>query len=629
MNFIFGTIGPHADAICRRVEAHAHAAYGTATIRVDAGHATFMASSPELSIATVRADGEDSSALSGMAQTEFEETADDDPMVDVERTADAMLRRFRANGAESLDGILGQYACAISIGGTLWLAGDPLGLRTLYLWADDETTIFSSNISVLGAALAGDCQLDRSYEDFFLLQGFHPFGRTVLAGVQALPPATVRRVDLTGSEPDQLTHENRPIAWPVTPPEPAATEDELVEQLHTVFMEALSDQLPRTPGRVGVLLGGFDSALVAAALHALGAEVRTYSFHYEQDRFNQPHTDTLASHLGIEHTWVPIRVAHIEAGLRRYALDFNQPTNWPNYVIQTAVVLERMATDGIRFAYSGDGCDSVFLGYPGTYRRARLFELAGRTPRRLVDGAVRASSSQWMERRAGQPLRVARHLLRSGQRDPAVRSLLSFRILDEASLRHLRSEDAPHQAEEFEDIAEKLAAPHRHLSPVRLGYQGKSLVSPNKNKMVGGADQTGISVSAPYLHPTLKAFALSIPEELSRPGGDVPAKAAGKQILMKMADATGLLPPEVIYQKKVAAVDAPIDEWYEGPLRPVLDESFAGLPFDIDPAFASSLANRTLPERFFTRFIAADAVVSHAASLLATYGRYGALVRGT
>ena len=154
-------------------------------------------------------------------------------------------------------------------------------------------------------------------------------------------------------------------------------------------------------------------------------------------------------------------------------------------------------------------------------------------------------------------------------------------------------------------------------------------MSPNKNKMVGGADQTGISVSAPYLHPTLKAFALSIPEELSRPGGDVPAKAAGKQILMKMADATGLLPPEVIYQKKVAAVDAPIDEWYEGPLRPVLDESFAGLPFDIDPAFASSLANRTLPERFFTRFIAADAVVSHAASLLATYGRYGALVRGT
>ena len=97
MNFIFGTIGPHADAICRRVEDHAHSAYGTATSRVDAGHATFMASTSELSIATVRADGEDSIALIGMVQTEFEELAHDDPMIDIERTAEGR-RRYEESG---------------------------------------------------------------------------------------------------------------------------------------------------------------------------------------------------------------------------------------------------------------------------------------------------------------------------------------------------------------------------------------------------------------------------------------------------------------------------------------------------------------------------------------------------
>jgi hypothetical protein len=91
-----------------------------------------------------------------------------------------------------------------------------------------------------------------------------------------------------------------------------------------------------------------------------------------------------------------------------------------------------------------------------------------------------------------------------------------------------------------------------------------------------------------------------------------------------MASVKGLLPDEIVYQPKVAAVDAPIDDWYADQLRPTVTELWSHLPFDVNHEYAATLIKPKQSERLFRDYVMIDKVISHAASLLATYGAFAA-----
>ena len=176
---------------------------------------------------------------------------------------------------------------------------------------------------------------------------------------------------------------------------------------------------------------------------------------------------------------------------------------------------------------------------------------------------------------------------------------------------------------EIEQILEKLAEDLRGLTPDRLTYHGKSSASANKAKMVGSSNSSGISILAPYLHPAMAAIARRLPDQLLRPGRKTKSAVTGKYILMQMAEKKNLLPPEVIYQKKIAAVDAPIDDWYFGPLKEFIVTTLKDLPFDYNEKYIRNLLRPKLAEKFYKRFISSDDhVTTHEISLLATYASF-------
>jgi hypothetical protein len=82
----------------------------------------------------------------------------------------------------------------------------------------------------------------------------------------------------------------------------------------------------------------------------------------------------------------------------------------------------------------------------------------------------------------------------------------------------------------------------------------------------------------------------------------------------------------VIHQPKMAAVDGPIDEWYAGPLRSTLMELMRGLPFEFDADYVDRLLDLKTSEALFKRYVMTDKVISHAASLLATYAGFSGIV---
>jgi asparagine synthase (glutamine-hydrolysing) len=537
------------------------------------------------------------------------------------------LNFYLSEGLEGLTRLEGQFILATfdPRSETLYILPDTNGMRTAYYFEKDGALSFASNLGTLAGALKERTGIDETYQNFFLSHGFFPFNQTAFKGIKQIPP---KHILIAGESKLTLRQlPSRESRTTVTPAPDFSSMDEasVIDELHEGFKQAVREQLTPDP-KVGILLGGFDSALVAAYLVQAGKEVHTYSFHYEDARYNQAHTDTVASHLGCTHHWIPINAEVIAQGIKNFDAFFNAPTNWLNYVIQTETVCRQIREDGIRHVYSGDGCDAAFLGYPNVHTTSMLFKRLGRWPHWLTNGLTRLLDRAWLENLTGRPYTVGMHLLRTLSREMPERGFLTFRIFDANSIRHMK---APyyHAAEQSDEaLLKQIAAPLKGKSPDRIAYGGKGFLSPNRSKIIGSSDSTGVVIQAPYLHPKFKALALSLPDELCRPSGKTEAKEAGKYILMRMAEVKGMLPREAIYQKKFAAVDAPVDDWLKEDLKQTGKEMLEELPFTIHPAFRDALFERKFLEELHRRHIASDSLTTHGLSLLLTYSRFTRLV---
>ena len=247
-------------------------------------------------------------------------------------TAKHIASLYRDHGDRFLADVTGAYACCIfdKTEQRTLLYSDHAGMRNLYLAETPGEVWFSTNPRALALSMAPRPSADRRFEDFFLCYGFHPFNGTSYTGVSGLKSGCL--VEVRKGKTQTFKAEKSALNVPDVADLP---EDKAADMLHDVFMQSVENQC--TDGnKVGVLLGGVDSALVAAVLRRLGKEVHTYSFYYDRSRFNQPHTDTLAESTGTTHHWVRITPEVIGRGLASYADVFCQETNWPNYPIQTA-----------------------------------------------------------------------------------------------------------------------------------------------------------------------------------------------------------------------------------------------------------------------------------------------------
>lgn len=535
-----------------------------------------------------------------------------------DEVARTLLAEYLDSGTDFVSAIDGQFLIVIVDDSDhrtgVQMITDPGGMRTAYCYSTEDGFAFSTNLKSLKSYVS-ELAFDDEHQDFLLTYGFLPGDRTVYRNVSAIPARTVLTRDTAG-------HVARASYLPIdygTRKVPAG-EDAVLDALHDAFMSAIDDLLP-PDSALGVLLGGFDSALVAAGLVATGRTVHTYTFSYDDSSYDQPLTDKVTEALGSTHHRVPVTMDAFRDRLRGYADVFNRPTVWPNYVIQTALAAEQMQADGITTCFSGDGCDTLFLGYPGTFRRTQLINRLPRLPGPLVQSLVRMASIAQLDRRIGHPYRVFLGLLGSMGNEEPDRSFLTFRVMDEVSIRQLRRDARPVHTAGIKETAQNLARQVDASDPYRLAYLGKSLVSPNKTKIVGAADLTGVPILSPYLHPGLAGFARSLPLEDLRPS-NASANATGKHALQLMAIRHALLPPEVVLQPKVAAVDAPVDEWYAGPMREELHEMIRRLPFDPDPDYVDTLLSTSWFERQFRDRVMVDRVITHAASILATYSTY-------
>lgn len=527
--------------------------------------------------------------------------------------ADALLRLVRQDGIASLAEQPGAFSAVISTPAGRFVVSDHDGNRPLFVSHTPNGYTVGSVLCEVAAA-SNQRTACRRWEPFLLGYEFVPAPDTLFEGIQQLPPGRVLELLDTPNAVASPTKDTNAAS------ELYSSEAEVADSL----AEAFERSFEGLPERVGVLLGGFDSALIVAMLKQRGHSVETFTFRYAEPGYTQPFTETLAQSLDVKHHWVDLTPEHLGQGIKHYAHHFHQPAGQAHYLIFTAHACRAVAAAGIEVCLTGDGCDGLFLGYPTVARRVQLISTLAHLPAPFRRGLRHLLSGPPVERIAGQPARMARNILCMLERDEPQRGFLAARTFDEEGLRHLRAAPDPTDpAVDIESTLARLAAPTAGMTALRRAYTAKSAVGLNKAKLSGAASASGILVKSPFLHHAMIATARRIPDALLRGRQRSVSLKLGKESLMFFARRHALLPDDIILQPKRSPVHAPVDLWYRGPLRAALEAQLTrDLPFAISADAVNTLFAFPAAQRAYRRWVTLDQFTSHQIGLLASYSSF-------
>ena len=282
---------------------------------------------------------------------------------------EVLLKAYHRWGPSCVEHFQGMFAFAVleRESGRLVLGRDRLGIKPLYLSQTASRLRFASTLPALLAAGEVDTTINPIGLHHYL--SFHsvvPAPHTILAGVEKLPPATVRTVHPDGRREDRKYW--RPEFSRRGSGRGGAARDV------TAWPEAVLDALRLTVRRrmvadvpVGILLsGGIDSSLVVALLAEDATQrLRTFSVGFEAaggesgDEF--VYSDAVAAHFGTEHQKIMITSDRLLPAVDAAIEAMSEPMVSHDCV--AFYLLAEEVSRSVTVVQSGQGADEIFAGY--------------------------------------------------------------------------------------------------------------------------------------------------------------------------------------------------------------------------------------------------------------------------
>jgi len=283
-----------------------------------------------------------------------------------EGDTEVVLKAYHAWGEECVTRFQGMFAFAIweRDSGRSFLARDRLGIKPLYLTKDARRLRFASSLPALLRGGDVDTALEATaLNHYFTFHSVVPPQRTVLAGVEKLPPATTLMIEADGS-----LREKR--YWDLSYDRSDAQEQRSFED----WRDALLEELRRAVRRrqlaavdVGVLLsGGIDSSLLVGLMAESGVDrLHTYSVGFESvggeqgDEFH--YSDIVAAEFGTQHHQIRVSSRELLDELPAAISAMAEPMVSHDCI--GFFLLSREVAKTCRAVQSGQGADEVFGGY--------------------------------------------------------------------------------------------------------------------------------------------------------------------------------------------------------------------------------------------------------------------------
>ncbi|CAH0139471.1 Asparagine synthetase [glutamine-hydrolyzing] 1 [Pseudomonas sp. Bi70] len=279
---------------------------------------------------------------------------------------EVLLKGYHAWGADLLPKLNGMFAFAIweRDSGQLFIARDRLGVKPLYLSKTKDRLRFASSLPAL--IKGGDIgkTLDPIALNHYL--NFHavvPAPRTILAGVEKLPPATWMRIDTNGKVEQKV--------WWTLNFGPNADETNFTfEDWRDATLDSMREAVEirqRAAVDVGVLLsGGVDSSMLVGLLREAGVEnLLTFSIGFQDaggergDEFQ--YSDLIAKRFETQHHQLRIGENEILDQLPAAFRAMSEPMVSHDCI--AFYLLSREVAKHCKVVQSGQGADELFAGY--------------------------------------------------------------------------------------------------------------------------------------------------------------------------------------------------------------------------------------------------------------------------
>ncbi|MGH3785510.1 MAG: N-acetylglutaminylglutamine amidotransferase [Pseudonocardiaceae bacterium] len=280
--------------------------------------------------------------------------------------SEVLVKAYHRWGTSCVDHFLGMFAFAMleRDSGRLVLGRDRLGIKPLYLSHAGSRLRFASTLPALLAAGEVDTTIDPVGLHHYL--SFHsvvPAPRTILAGVEKLPPATVRTVYPDGRYEDREYW--RPMFSRVGAAAGLEVSDWPGAVLAALRLAVERRMVADVP--VGILLsGGIDSSLVVALLAEGGQHgLRTFSVGFEAaggesgDEF--VYSDQVAAHFGTDHQKIMVESDRLLPAVDAAIDAMSEPMVSHDCV--AFYLLSEEVSRSVTVVQSGQGADEVFAGY--------------------------------------------------------------------------------------------------------------------------------------------------------------------------------------------------------------------------------------------------------------------------
>jgi asparagine synthase (glutamine-hydrolysing) len=244
--------------------------------------------------------------------------------------------------------------------GRLLLARDRMGIKPLFYVFKERNLYFASEIKALLLLNEVSREVDFKALSYYFTYGYVPGTRTVFKDIKKLPPASY------------LSFENRHLGinpyWRVQYlPKKRLPENELMEDLLTIFVKAIKRHLVSDVPLGAFLSGGVDSSIVVALMNMAGeGGVNTFSLGYESGGSDElGYAASVAKRYGTNHHEFKIDPDMTQI-LPKLLWHLDEPF-FDNSIIPTYYISE-LARDKTKVALSGDGGDETFGGYEWTRR---------------------------------------------------------------------------------------------------------------------------------------------------------------------------------------------------------------------------------------------------------------------
>jgi asparagine synthase (glutamine-hydrolysing) len=286
---------------------------------------------------------------------------------------EAIIHAYEEWGDDCVTRFNGMFAFAIwdRKNRKLFLARDRYGVKPIYWYWRNGVFVFASEIKAIlehPAVSRNVCY--PALNEYFTFQNIFT-DLTLFDGVRLLPPGSTMTLDLNA---DCEPRERRYWDYPFLQNPVAMTEEECVEKVYQLFVQAVTRQLMSDVPVGSYLSGGMDSGSITSVAVRHVRRLTTFTGGFDltsasgmELAFDERRSaEMLANQFKTEHYEVVMHAGDMEWVLPKliwHLEDLRVGQCYPNYYVA------RLASKFVKVVLSGAGGDELFGGYPWRYYR--------------------------------------------------------------------------------------------------------------------------------------------------------------------------------------------------------------------------------------------------------------------